>query len=198
MGTRRMNRWRQRLAELQDEAYSIWHDVQNTQIIQNRAQTSAFEHFEQIEHGATSAAASAASTKWGEAEAERAAIIEYDDDVPRAWAEGFARLDPNRPPRSVPPRRWLQFVDDVGNFLNGPFCGLASTLGWGPYDLFGCDRNRPFARIDQAGLLWLLSGDRLFALSENTATVETGTGARQTYRRKPHEPGRVLPWELTR
>ena len=31
---------------------------------------------------------------WGEAEAERAAIVEYDGGLPRAWAEGFARLDP--------------------------------------------------------------------------------------------------------
>jgi len=29
---------------------------------------------------------------------ERAAIVEHDGAIPRAWAEGFARLDPNRPP----------------------------------------------------------------------------------------------------
>ena len=63
--------------------------------------------------------------------------------------------------------------------------------------MFGCDRTRPFARIDQAGLLWLLNGDKLIALTENTASIETQTGARQTYRRKPNEPGRVLAWELT-
>jgi hypothetical protein len=62
--------------------------------------------------------------------------------------------------------------------------------------LFGCDRDRPFARIDQAGLLWLLNGNCLVALSETTAVVETPTGARQTYRRKPSGPGRVLAWEL--
>jgi len=33
-------------------------------------------------------------------------------------------------------------------------------------------------------------------LTENTATIETRTGARQTWRRKPAEPGRVLAWEL--
>jgi len=42
----------------------------------------------------------------------------------------------------------------------------------------------------------LLNGDRLIALTENTATIETGTGARQTYRRKPSDPRRVLAWEL--
>ena len=97
----------------------------------------------------------------------------------------------------MPPRRWLRFVDDVGRFLDSPFCAVAAALGWGPLDLFGCDRERPFARIGQAGLLWLLNGDRLLALTENTATIAIKTGAQQTYRRKPSEPGRVLAWELT-
>jgi hypothetical protein len=133
---------------------------------------------------------------WGEAEEERAGIVEYDGGIPRAWAEGFARLHPDRPPGDVPARRWLQFVDDVGRFLDGGWAERAAALGWGPYDLFGCDRDRPFARIDRAGLLWLLNGDRLVALSENTATIETRTGARQTCRRKPSEASRVLAWEL--
>jgi hypothetical protein len=132
---------------------------------------------------------------WSEAEEERAAIIEHDGGVSRAWAEGFARLHPDRPPGDVPLRRWRRFVDDVGLFLD-KWARYAAALGWGPYDLFGCDRDRPFARIDQAGLLWLLNGDKLIALSENTATIETRTGARQTYRRKPSGEHRVLAWEL--
>jgi len=134
---------------------------------------------------------------WGEAEAERAGVAEYDGGIPRDWAEGFARLDPNHSPGDVPPRRWQQFVNDVGRFLDSPFCAVAAVLGWGPLDLFGCDRDRPFARIDQAGLLWLLNGDRLVALTENTATIERRTGARQTYRRRPSGSGRVLAWEMT-
>jgi hypothetical protein len=115
---------------------------------------------------------------------------------PRASAEGFARLHPDCPPSDVPPRRWRQFLEDASRFLGGGFAAQAAALGWEPYDLFGCNRDRPFARIDQAGLLWLLNGDRLLALTENTATIETRTGARHTYCRKPNEPGRVLAWEL--
>jgi hypothetical protein len=133
---------------------------------------------------------------WGEAEEERAAVVEHDARIPRAWAEGFARLDPDRPPADVPARRWLAFIDDIGRFLDSSFCAVAVALGWGPYDLFGCDQDRPFARIDRAGLLWLLNGDRLVALSENTAAIETRTGGRQTYRRKPRDPGRGLAWEI--
>jgi hypothetical protein len=101
-------------------------------------------------------------------------------------------LNSDRPPGDVPAKRWHTFVDDVGRFLDSPFCAVVTTLGWGPHDLFGCDRDRPFARIDQAGLLWLLNGNRLRALTENTATIKTRTGSRQTYRRKPPGPGRVL------
>ena len=85
----------------------------------------------------------------GKAEEERAAIVEHDGNIPRDWAEGFARLDPDRPPGDVPLKRWRRFVDDVGQFLDSPFCAVAAALGWGPHDLFGCDRARPFARIDQ-------------------------------------------------
>lgn len=133
---------------------------------------------------------------WSDAEEERAAILEHDGAIPRAWAEGLARLNPDRPPCDVPLKRWQQFVDDVGLFLDGPFCAVAAALGWGPHDLFSCDRDRPFARIDQSGLLWLLNGNKLVALSEDAAGIETQTGRRNTYRRKPTEPGRVLAWEL--
>jgi hypothetical protein len=48
---------------------------------------------------------------WGEAEEERAAIVEFDGGIPRTWAEGFAQLDPVRPPADVPLRRWQRFVE---------------------------------------------------------------------------------------
>jgi hypothetical protein len=103
---------------------------------------------------------------------------------------------PTGRPQMYPPRRWQRFVTDVGPFLDSAFCAVAAALGWGPLDLFGCDCDRPFARIDQAGLLWSLNGDRLLAISEDIAVLETGTGARQVFRRKPNGAGRVLAWEL--
>jgi hypothetical protein len=156
---------------------------------QNSAGVEAMSQVSQMSRGV-------AHVAWGEAEEERAAIVENDGRIPRAWAEGFARLHPDHPPGDVPAKRWLRFVDDVGSFLDSDFAAVAAALGWGPYDLFGCDRDKPFSRIDQGGLLWLLNGDKLVALSENTATIESRTGARQTYRRKLAEPGRVLAWEL--
>ncbi len=125
------------------------------------------------------------------------AIVEYDAGVPREWAEGFAGLDPDHAPGDVPLKRWRQFVDACGKFLDNGWAAKASELGWGPLDLFGCDRNKPFARIDHAGLLWLLNGDRLVMLTADHAIIETVTGARQTYRRRPIKLGQVvLAWEL--
>jgi hypothetical protein len=135
---------------------------------------------------------------WAETEEERAAIAEYDGGAPRAWAEALARLDPNEPPGDVPPRRWLRFVDDCGRFLDGGWAGRAAAFGWGPLDLFGCDRERPFARVDHLGLLWMLNGGSVVELHRDRAILETESGARQCCRRRPVELGRVvLAWELS-
>jgi hypothetical protein len=114
-----------------------------------------------------------------------------------AWAEGLARLDPNKPPADVPAKRWLRFIDDCGRFLDAGWADKAVTLGWGPLDLFGADRERPFARIDHMGLLWLSNGGTIIELYRDRAVLKTQSGARQTYHRRPVEVGRVvLAWEL--
>src|SRR5437764_5161270 len=41
-------------------------------------------------HGETVPAADVAAVTWGEAEEERAAIVQHDGDIERAWAQGFA------------------------------------------------------------------------------------------------------------
>jgi len=134
---------------------------------------------------------------WGAAEEERAAIVECEALIPRAWAEGFARLHPDHPLADVPPKRWQQFIDDIGRFLDGGWAEKATLFRWGPLDLFGCDRERPFARIDHAGLLWLLNGDKLVELDCHRAVIERRTGSRQVFRRRPLAVGEVvLAWEL--
>ena len=127
---------------------------------------------------------------------ERAAIIEEGSGARREWAEAFAQLDCARPPADVPSRRWRQFIDDCGRFLDDGWPARAIALGWKPLDLFGADRVKPFARVDQAGLLWLIAGGTLVALTATTATIETQTGARQTYRRCAGPADRALPRQL--
>jgi hypothetical protein len=135
--------------------------------------------------------------RWGVVEEERAAIAEYDGGAPRAWAEALARLDPAYPPGDVSPKRWVQFIDDCGRFLDEGWAVCAARLGWEPIDLFGCNRTKPFARIDCAGLLWLLNGRKLFALTADAATIATASGGFLSFRRRMREPGGVLAWELS-
>jgi hypothetical protein len=191
-----MNRWRARLAELQGDAFTPAAHVQNVQIVQNSASVPAFEHFEQIEHRREPVPTPQPDT-WTDAQEVRAAIVEYEAGAPRAWAEGFAWLDPKRPPADVLPRRWLRFIDDFGAFLDGGGAIKAAACGWGPLDLFGADRERPFARVANIGLLWLVNGGRVVELHRDRAVIETTSGALLSHRRRPVEVGRVvLAWEL--
>jgi hypothetical protein len=191
-----MNRWRSRLAELQSGGMEATATVQNVQNVQKRDRERGFEQIERFER--RTASASAPASAWSDAEEERAAIVEHDGGAPRAWAEALARLDSAEPPGDVPARRWVQFIDDCGTFLAGGWSERAAAFGWGPLDLFGCDRERPFARIDRQGLLWLLDGNQVVDLHRDKAIIETTTGARQTYRRRPVEVGSVvLAWELS-
>jgi hypothetical protein len=197
-----MNRWRQRLDALQSDldgpAAAPSRPVQNVQNVRNPAPVRAFEHFEQFEHRpAPPAVASWEGSRSSDEIGEQPAIIvERHDDHPRAWAEGVALLDPAKSPADVPPAPWRQFVDDARGFIANSMCDTAAALGWGSLDLFGADTMRPFARIDQAGLIWLLGGNRIVAMTAMTAVIETAAGVRQTYQRQPSEFGRVLAWQL--
>jgi len=120
-----------------------------------------------------------------------------EDKHARAWAEALARLDPNNPPHDVPLDRWQRFIEDCECFHRLGWANRAEALGWGPLDLFGCDRERPLARYDHMGLLWIIQGRKLVALKAETATVDTLTGSLQIYPRVPIGPDRiVLAWEL--
>jgi hypothetical protein len=132
----------------------------------------------------------------GDATIKSSPIMEDGLRVARGWIEALAEIDPPRPPADVPLRRWMQLIDDIARFVDGEFIHKATRLGWTALDLFGCDPEKPFARIDQQGLCWLIAGNRLVDVSESGAIIETWTGARQTWRPKRGERGRVLPWEL--
>jgi hypothetical protein len=117
-----------------------------------------------------------------------------------AWRRGTARLRSMPPPRGYPERAWTELLADAEHFLER--WGMqAARLGWQDWELFGCHRRAPFHRIQGKGLVLLLRGDAIAALTGTEAVIRTPTGAHQTYRRKPRDPlhpaERCLVWELS-
>ena len=87
-----------------------------------------------------------------EAIEERAAILEYDAGLPRAWAEGAARLLAGLPPPArCAPWRWQQLRDDAAELIRAGWPAKAAALGWHAAELFGASPTRPEARHDAQG-----------------------------------------------
>jgi hypothetical protein len=87
-------------------------------------------------------------------------------------------------------QRWRQVIDDGRQFL-AQWGEKAAALGWRVRDLFGLAAVPPspapnyarLSRYEQTGLIWLLEGRVVVALTEETAAIETATGAISIYRR---------------
>ena len=117
--------------------------------------------------------------------------------IPAEWTEGVNKLLKLPCSLRVPLTRWQTLQSDAARFIE-TWGVQAARLGWGTLDLFGTNATKPFERLDAAGLVWLLNGRPVVALTASEAVVQCST-ARQTYRRKP--PGLVtakscLLWEL--
>jgi hypothetical protein len=116
-----------------------------------------------------------------------------------AWASGIARLPTMTPPRTYPAKAWQQLITDADRFLDD-WATQAAALGWPDWELFGCHRRAPWGRIQGMGLVLLLHGDPLAALTASEAVIRRPSGAHQTWRRKQRDPlhpaERCLVWEL--
>jgi len=95
-----------------------------------------------------------------------------------------------RPPAHVPEDRWRMAIEDGRRFL-ATWGSQAEALGWTSADLFGLhtppEQPHPsysrLSRYDETGLVWLLLGREVVALTEATAAFENPTGSITTYRR---------------
>ena len=93
-------------------------------------------------------------------------------------------------PDHVERGRWQQAVEDGRRFLD-KWGEQAAALGWMPRDLFGLQKSpdqphpsyRRLSRYDETGLIWLLQGRPVVALTDATAAIENPTGAITVYRR---------------
>jgi hypothetical protein len=100
-----------------------------------------------------------------------------------------------RCPELVPIDRWQQAVTDGKTFLSR-WGEQAEALGWTAKDLFGLvtvpehatpNFNR-LSRYDETGLIWLLDGRRVVALTEGTAAIQYPATASITMYRRHNKP----------
>jgi len=107
-------------------------------------------------------------------------------------------FSPSRVPHHWPAATWPQFAD-AETFCRD-WAERAFLSGWAAWELFGCHCRAPWGRIQGMGLVLLLRGHEIAALTATEAVIRTSTGAHQTYRRKPADPlhpaERCLVWEL--
>ncbi len=119
---------------------------------------------------------------------ERAAILEYDANLPRAWAEHFARLELDGPPGDFSPTRWQAALDGALAFLD-QWGAEAHRLGWDVSEVFGLHPTAPAARVDCRGLAWLLGdGSHVVAMDRSGAEIRKSGGGRQRFYRVPSRP----------
>jgi hypothetical protein len=94
-----------------------------------------------------------------------------------------------RCPDFVPNDRWKRAIEDAQSFL--PIWGTqADALGWTARDLFGLAEmpERPgqsyqrLSRYDQTGLVWLLHGRRVVALTKDAAVIQTANSTLSYYK----------------
>jgi hypothetical protein len=92
-------------------------------------------------------------------------------------------------PDLVEEHRWRRAVADAIAFVQ-QWAEQAAAFGWTPRDLFGLaevpDRPGPnyqrLSRYDQMGLIWILQGRRVVALTKDTAVIQTANSTVSYYR----------------
>jgi len=112
-------------------------------------------------------------------------------ELPQAqrYRKVFAGLQV-RPPALVDVARWRQCVEDGKHFL-AKWGEQAEALGWTSADLFGLrippeqphPSYRRLSRYDCTGLVWLLEGRPVVALTADTASIRHPTGSITVYRK---------------
>ena len=169
------------------------------------AQSSGISELQQLQQPQQAPVSKIAETRdWYHGSRAQPSCSERDDGAERSgigtqWREGVLRLSTMQPPRSYPRHAWQQLTVDAERFLED-WAAQAHRLGWPAWELFGCHRRAPWGRIQAMGLVLLLQGDGIAALTATEAVLRTATGAYQTYRRKCADPlhpaERCLVWEL--
>jgi len=124
------------------------------------------------------------------------AVIAEIAGIPDDWKAGYARLQVIPCPAAAPPDRWNRIIVAAGALL-AQWGAQLTAMGWTTADLFGAHPEAPLARYDCAGLVLLLAGSDIIAVTADQVKMRTRAGAIQTfYRSTSNASCRVLLWEL--
>jgi hypothetical protein len=124
----------------------------------------------------------------------RIRVLDEPDQL-RKWRAGIARIDRDRPPKSYLLADWHRHLADAETFL--PQWGaVAADLGWTTLDLFGVHATAPFVNYSAAGLVPMLRGSLVIAMTEASATMQKPAGNRLTFYRRETIAEAVPIWEL--
>ena len=115
--------------------------------------------------------------------------------IPAEWTKQIALLKSREPRLGMSPLHWSQFVRDARRFLQ-EWGAEAARLGWSAEDLFGVHPLAPEARYDVMGIVPLIRGNEVIAISEHRATIRVSGGVLLTYYRYRPNTGAVAVWEL--
>ena len=126
----------------------------------------------------------------------RVVLLHCPPGMPETWTQGVADLLAMAPPASCSAERWETLREDAYTFLRD-WAARAHELGWTALDLFGVHPVKPWVRFDRMGLVPILDGARITALSDIEAVIEKPSGARVTWRRRGQVPDETcLVWDL--
>ncbi len=113
----------------------------------------------------------------------RVVLLHCPPGVPEAWVQGMADLLAMARPASCPDAKWQALREDAYHFLQD-HAARAHELGWTALNLFGVHPVKSWIRFDCMGLVPLLNGARVTALSGIEAVIEKPSGARVTFRKR--------------
>lgn len=105
------------------------------------------------------------------------------------WHANLALLKGQGSPDWMTPGRWEMLLHDAERFLDR-WSSTAHAMGWTALDLFGVHPTRPTVRFDVMGLLLLLQGGEIIALTPESASIKRPSGAVLRFPRPA--PGGVL------
>ncbi len=126
----------------------------------------------------------------------RVVLLHCPPSVPETWTQGICDLLAMPCPASCPEEWWEALREDAYHFLRD-WAARAHELGWTALDLFGVHPERPLERFDCMGLVPLLNGAGVTALSDTEAVIEKPNGARLAFHRRGQVPDETcLVWEL--